>query len=69
MMNMIDPNIAKAALKQIAEDQLSYSETDFVPDDQPKQPGFFARLLRRASYVSPSVQFTAEVPQAAQETC
>lgn len=69
MMNMIDPNIAKAALKQIAEDQLSYSETDFVPDDQPKQPGFFARLLRRASQESAPVQFTSEVRQTAQETC
>ncbi len=68
MMNMIDPNIAKAALKQIAEDQLSYSETDALPDDQPRQPGFFARLLRRASHVSSPVQLTSEVRQPAQET-
>lgn len=68
MMNMIDPNIAKAALKQIAEDQLSYSETDAIPDDQPKPPGFFARLMHRVSQVSASVQPVPEVRQPVRET-
>lgn len=45
---MYDPFVAKNILKQVAEEQLSFSETDALPEP-PRKPNFLARLFSRSA--------------------
>lgn len=60
MMSPIDTLLAKNALKRLAEDQLSHSETDAVPEEQPEQPSLFARLAKMVAAKKPQPQFSPQ---------